>query len=65
VSEYFRSLLRDAQQEEEDARLETLLLEGFAGGRDIPIASNAAPRSKYSRYAQHSPPLVWKTDAPS
>jgi antitoxin ParD1/3/4 len=37
VSEYFRSLLRDAQQEEEDARLETLLLEGLAGGRDIPI----------------------------
>jgi len=37
VSEYFRSLLRDAQKEEEDARLETLLLEGLAGGADIPI----------------------------
>ena len=30
VSEYFRSLLRDAQKEEEDTRLEALLLEGLA-----------------------------------
>jgi antitoxin ParD1/3/4 len=37
VSEYFRSLLREAQKEEEDARLETLLLEGLAGGDDIPV----------------------------
>ncbi len=37
VSEYFRSLLREAQQAEEDARLETLLLEGLAGGDDIPL----------------------------
>ena len=37
VSEYFRSLLRDAQQAEEDARLEALLLEGLAGGEDIPL----------------------------
>jgi antitoxin ParD1/3/4 len=37
VSEYFRSLLGDAQKEEEDARLETLLLEGLAGGEDIPL----------------------------
>jgi antitoxin ParD1/3/4 len=37
VSEYFRSLLRDAQKEEEDARLETLLLEGLASGEDIPM----------------------------
>jgi antitoxin ParD1/3/4 len=37
VSEYFRSLLRDAQKEEEEARLETLLLEGLAGGADIPL----------------------------
>jgi antitoxin ParD1/3/4 len=29
--------LRDAQKEEEDARLETLLLEGLAGGGDIPM----------------------------
>jgi antitoxin ParD1/3/4 len=37
VSEYFRSLLRDARKEEEDARLEALLLEGLAGGADIPM----------------------------
>jgi antitoxin ParD1/3/4 len=37
VSEYFRSLLRDAQQAEEDDRLETLLLEGLAGSKDIPL----------------------------
>ena len=30
VSEYFRSLLREAQAKEEEARLETLLLEGLA-----------------------------------
>jgi antitoxin ParD1/3/4 len=30
VSEYFRSLLREAQAKEEDARLEALLLEGLA-----------------------------------
>jgi antitoxin ParD1/3/4 len=37
VSEYFRSLLRNAQEVEEDARLQTLLLEGLAGGDDIPL----------------------------
>ena len=38
VSEYFRSLLRDAQQAEEDARLEALLLEGLTtGGADVPV----------------------------
>ena len=37
VSEYFRSLLREAQQAEEDARLEALLLEGLAGEGDIPL----------------------------
>ena len=38
VSEYFRSLLRDAQERDEDARLEALLLEGLAtGGEDIPL----------------------------
>jgi antitoxin ParD1/3/4 len=37
VSEHFRSLLRDAQKEEEDARLESLLPEGLAGGADIPL----------------------------
>jgi antitoxin ParD1/3/4 len=35
VSEYFRSLLRGAQNEEREARLEALLLEGLAGGDDI------------------------------
>jgi antitoxin ParD1/3/4 len=39
VSEYFRSLLREAQKEEEDARLEALLLEGLASGDD----SHATP----------------------
>lgn len=37
VSEYFRSLLREAQQEEQDARLEALLAEGLGGGADIPL----------------------------
>jgi antitoxin ParD1/3/4 len=37
VSEYFRSLLREAQKEEEEARLEALLLEGLAGGDDVPM----------------------------
>ena len=38
VSEYFRSLLRAAQEREEDTRLETLLVEGLrTGGDDIPL----------------------------
>jgi antitoxin ParD1/3/4 len=37
VSEYFRTLLRDAQAREEDARLEALLLEGLTSGHDIPV----------------------------
>jgi antitoxin ParD1/3/4 len=37
VSEYFRSLLRDAWKEEEETRLESLLAEGLAGGEDIPL----------------------------
>lgn len=36
VSEYLRSLLREAQAKEEDARLEALLLEGLASKR-IPL----------------------------
>lgn len=36
VSEYVRGLLRDAQKKEADARLESLLLEGLASGRDRP-----------------------------
>jgi antitoxin ParD1/3/4 len=37
ISEYFRSLLREAQQREADARLEALLLEGLASGDPIPV----------------------------
>jgi antitoxin ParD1/3/4 len=37
VSEYFRSLLRDAQKEAAEERLESLLLEGLASGPDIPM----------------------------
>lgn len=37
VSEYFRTLLRDAQAKEEDARLEALLLAGLASGDDISV----------------------------
>ena len=36
VSEYFRSLLREAQAKEQDARLEALLLEGLAA-KSIPL----------------------------
>jgi antitoxin ParD1/3/4 len=36
VSEYFRSLLREAQEKEQDARLEALLLEGLAS-KTIPL----------------------------
>ncbi len=37
VSEYIRSLLREAQAKTAEARLETLLLEGLAGGEDIAL----------------------------
>ena len=37
ASEYFRTLLREAQAKEEDARLEALLLEGLTSGKDIPL----------------------------
>ena len=36
VSEYFRSLLREAQAKEEEARLEALLLEGLAA-KSVPL----------------------------
>ena len=36
VSEYFRSLLREAQAKEEEARLEALLLEGLAS-KSLPL----------------------------
>lgn len=40
VSEYFRSLLRDAQEKEYEARLEALLLEGLASGQgQVPDAA--------------------------
>ncbi|MBN9055078.1 type II toxin-antitoxin system ParD family antitoxin [Shinella sp. PSBB067] len=40
VSEYFRSLLRDAQEKENEARLEVLLLEGLASGNgNVPDAA--------------------------
>ena len=57
VSEYFRSLLREAQQNEADARLEALLLEGLAS-ESIPLdeefwkrfgAKTAQIRQKYAR----------------
>ncbi len=37
VSEYVRGLLREAQARDADTRLEALLLEGLAGGRDIAV----------------------------
>lgn len=37
VSEYMRELLRQAQTRDAEARLEALLLEGLAGGEDIPL----------------------------
>jgi len=37
VSEYFRTLLREAQEKERETRLEELLLEGLNSGTDIPL----------------------------
>lgn len=37
VSEYMRELLRQAQAKDANARLEALLLEGLAGGKDIAV----------------------------
>jgi antitoxin ParD1/3/4 len=37
VSEYFRTLLREAQEKERETRLEELLLEGLNKGEDIPL----------------------------
>lgn len=39
VSEYVRELLRDAQQEVADSRLESLLLEGLASDKDMPLTA--------------------------
>ena len=41
VSEYFRSLLRDARERDEEARLATLLLESLAMGGDDPLLTRA------------------------
>jgi len=38
VSEYVRGLLREAQANEADSRLEALLLEGLAKGKDISLS---------------------------
>ena len=43
VSEYFRSLLRDAQTKEQEARLEALLLEGLATN-SIPLDADFRAR---------------------
>jgi antitoxin ParD1/3/4 len=40
VSEYVRGLLRAAQTKNADARLEALLLEGLASGKDIALTND-------------------------
>jgi antitoxin ParD1/3/4 len=40
VSEYMRGLLRQAQAKDADARLEALLLEGIASGKDIALTKD-------------------------
>ena len=40
VSEYVRSLLREAQTKAADSRLEALLLEGLESGHDIPLSQS-------------------------
>ncbi len=37
VSEYFRALLRQAQERESNAQLETLLMDGLKSGSDIEV----------------------------
>ena len=37
VSEYFRTLIRSAQVQEADARLEALLIDGLDSGKDIEL----------------------------
>jgi putative addiction module CopG family antidote len=61
VSEYFRSLLRDAQAKEADARLEVLLLEGLASKR-VPLDADFRKRVEarterlLDKYKDRSPP---------
>ena len=40
VSEYFRTLLREARAKEEDAKLEALLVKGLASGEGIPLTKD-------------------------
>jgi antitoxin ParD1/3/4 len=57
VSEYFRSLLREAQAKEHDARLEQLLLEGLASQR-LPLDDDFRKRMEAKVEAiieKHSP----------
>ncbi len=49
VSEYFRSLLREAQAKEQEARLEALLLEGLAS-KTVPF--DAAFRKRLEAKAE-------------
>jgi len=37
VSEYFRTLIRKAQEQEADAKLEALLIEGLDSGEDVEL----------------------------
>lgn len=37
VSEYFRTLLRKAQEDEADAKLQALLMEGLNSGEDVEL----------------------------
>jgi len=37
VSEYFRTLIRSAQEQDADTRLETLLIEGLDSGQDVEL----------------------------
>lgn len=37
ISEYIRTLLREAQTRNTDAQLQALLLQGLAGGGDLPL----------------------------
>jgi antitoxin ParD1/3/4 len=52
VSEYFRGLLRDAQEQESNKRLERLLLTGLASGPDIAISSEYWAKKRRSILAK-------------
>lgn len=40
VSEYMRTLLREAQARDADSRLEALLLEGLISGEELPLTQD-------------------------